>query len=41
MKSKNSYIAPELEITSFTATDIVTSSFGSDNGFDGETDTDW
>ena len=41
MKSKNFYRAPELEIILFTALDIVTASAGSDNGFDGETDTDW
>ena len=41
MKSKNSYRAPELEIIHITAIDIVTASIGSDNGFDGETDTDW
>jgi hypothetical protein len=41
MENKITYRAPELEITRFTACDIVTASFGSDNGFDGETDTDW
>ena len=41
MRNKNIYRAPQLEIITFTPTDIVTASFGSDNGFDGEVDTDW
>ena len=41
MENKEIYRAPLLVIIGFSCGDVVTASFGSDNGFDGETDTDW
>lgn len=41
MEKKIQYASPELDIITFACGDVVTASFGSDNGFDGEVDSDW
>ena len=41
MEKKNAYKHPELDVIALAQIDIVTSSGIGDNGFDGETDSDW
>ncbi len=41
MKNKIEYEIPEITVITFDDTDVITSSVGSENGFDGEVDGSW
>ena len=41
MTEKITYLTPELTVIELSETDLVTTSLGGSNGFDGEVDDDW
>ena len=41
MEEKQKYEIPEITVVSFESCDVLTTSVGSDNGFDGEVDSSW